>query len=261
MLRPILLTACVACVACVACLACATTSVDATQPSMPAADAVARPDLVSFVAASPALVQARAGAEARLAARGLALHVATTITLHTDPRSFMEASGQGDPELRAWTTYDEIHLMPLSSWTHVDAKSIEERLAHELCHAALYQNFASGERARAARIPRFFDEGACSVVAGQGARRLSAHQVVALAPRMPLDIATFRDDPELAYAAAHHAMALLDARYGPMFFSTLIRDAARDGSAGCVERALERVLATGVEGLWQLLVDSVGEAA
>lgn len=232
------------------------------------ATAAARPDdagaprvvLQAGVLPARVLAEAVPEATARLAARGFALRQSTRVVVHPDPMSFFRATGQHDPGLRAWTTFETVHLMPLDVWAQADHAAVVERLAHELCHAALYQSFGSEARARAAAIPRFFEEGTCSVIAEQGPRRMSKEDVVALAPPMPFDIAVFRGDPDVAYAASHHALALLDETRGRFFLVGIVADAAREGGPGCVERALARAVGTDVPGLWRLLVDSVEQA-
>lgn len=208
---------------------------------------------------APAAIIASALPEAlaRLDTRGFVLRRVTRVVVHTDEAGFFQATGQDDPGLRAWTTFDTIHLMPLQLWAQSDRAAVVERLAHELCHAAIYQRFGTEKRARAAELPRFFEEGTCSVVAGQDARRMPKEHVVALAPPMPFDVAVFRGDPEIAYAAAHHAMALLDETRGPGFLASIVDQAATDGGPGSIERALEKAIGTSVEGLWRMLVDSV----
>lgn len=232
------------------------------------ATAAARPDdagaprVILQTGAWPARILAAAVPEAtaRLAARGLALRRSTRVVVHPDPTSFFRATGQHDPGLRAWTTFATVHLMPLDVWAQADHAAVVERLAHELCHAALYQSFGSEERARGAAIPRFFEEGTCSVIAEQGPRRMSREETVALAPPMPFDVAVFRGDPDIAYAASHHTLALLDETRGRSFLVGIVDHAAREGGPGCVERALARAVGTDVHGLWRLLVDSVEQA-
>jgi hypothetical protein len=197
----------------------------------------------------------------RLAARGFTLSETTRIVVHASPFEFARATGKTDAELRAWTTFRTVHLMPLDLWHDSTPEAVVERVAHELCHAAIYQRFGSEERARKAAIPRFFEEGTCSVVAGQEARRMPRDHVVALAPPQPLHREIFHGDPELAYAAAHHVMALLDERHGPSFLARIVEEAAADGAAGSIERAILRATGLDPEGLWQLLVDETNASS
>jgi hypothetical protein len=197
---------------------------------------------------------------ASLLAWGLVLRVDTTVIVHADDASFRAATGQREPDLRAWTTFRTVELAPLSSWSDASPTGVRERLTHELCHAALYQRFRDDDGARAARIPRFFEEGACSVVADQGARRIRLEDTVALAPPMPLTVDVFEGDPQLAYSASHHLMALVAEKHGDHVFARILDEAVKDGAPGCVERALEKVTGADVRALWQMVIDSAGMA-
>jgi hypothetical protein len=158
-------------------------------------------------------------------------------------------------QLRAWTVFDAVHLAPLATWRDSTDDAVLARLTHELCHAGVEQRFGSAERARAARIPRFFEEGACSVVAAQGPARLSLDEVRARAAHdtPPLDPDSFTRDPQLAYAAAHHLMHAL-VEHDPHAFRRILDRAVDDGAAGCVERAIEAETARSVADLWRELM-------
>ena len=195
---------------------------------------------------------------------GLAITRAVVVT-HGTLEAFIRATHQAEYTLRAWTTFDRVDLAPLSSWNKRSDDNVSARLAHELCHAAVYQAFGSQERAKSARVARFFFEGACSVVAGQGDERLPLVDVVTrarldpIAASHPFDAALFHDNPALAYAIAHHAMAWVVAHAdtdAPHVFARVIRAAADDGAPGCVERALAKETGLDVDALWRAVVDS-----
>lgn len=196
---------------------------------------------------------------AALEARGLRLRGAPRIIVHGDGRSFREASGQIDPALRAWSTWSTVHLMPLSTWTRHDAEGVLQRITHELCHIAIYQRFGTEARARAVRIPRFFDEGTCSIVAGQ--IRPDLMTIAFVAPPNPLEPGLFIADPEIAYAAAHHAIAFLDGTLAPGWLDEVLARAAADGAPGAVERALLAVSGYDSASLWRAVVAKLAAPA
>lgn len=195
---------------------------------------------------------ALAPARAALASRGLLLAHPPRIVMHADADAFATATGQLDPSLRAWSTWDTVHLMPLSTWARHDEAALQQRMTHELCHIALYQRFGSEQRARAAKIPRFLQEGVCSVVAGQ--QRPDLRTTASLAS--PLAARAFVTDPELAYAAAHHAMAFLDRRLGPAWLQQVLARAVLDGD---VARALLDVTGYDAVTLWRAVLTSAGD--
>lgn len=128
----------------------------------------------------------------------LGLRVPSTIIVHDDVHAFVMATGQTTPSLRAWSTYDTVHLLPPETWT--DPTSTTPRLAHELCHLALWQRVG---RERAKNIPRFVGEGVCSVVAGQGEQRMPVDQVRAAASDDDARAIDFDDDAAFSYGYAH----------------------------------------------------------
>lgn len=195
-------------------------------------------------------------AHARLLDRGLALPRGLTVVVHEEPGEFRTATGQGELALRAWTTFERVHLLHPRHWGDDSPATRTARLTHELCHAALLHHFVDMDAAVAARIPRFFTEGACSVVAGQ--ERLALVLVIAASRgALPLTIDAFARDPELAYGASHALALELERAHGPRVFATVMEAAATDGAAGCVERALLKLTgARDVPALWQRVVDS-----
>lgn len=197
-------------------------------------------------------------AQLRLRQHGLALRPRTlSIVVHDEVEAFRAATGQNEPALRAWTTFERMHLLHPRHWGDDSEATRTQRITHELCHAALLHHFADEAAARAARIPRFFTEGACSVVADQ--ERLPPDEVVTRATgELPLTIDAFARDPEGAYAASTAVARLLVEEHGPLVFTRILSAAAQDGAAGCVERALlKRSGDRDVPALWQRVVDTV----
>lgn len=192
---------------------------------------------------------------ALLKARGLVIEHTPHIIVHADAMSFFAATKQTDTATRAWTTWSTVHLMPLSTWAKHDDEGVRQRVTHELCHVALYQRFGSEQQAKAARIPRFFEEGLCSVVAQQ--ERPDLVTIAYVAPPMPFEMTHFLADPEVAYAAAHHAIAFLDRKLEPAWLDDVLDKASKDGTAGCVERALLSVTGYDAASLWRAVLDSL----
>lgn len=196
-------------------------------------------------------------AQRSLRAHGLALRPGTTsIAIHQTTASFVAATGAEQPALRAWTSWGAVHLLHPRLWGDDSDVVRTQRLTHELCHAALLHAFTDEQTAIAARVPRFFTEGACSIVAGQ--ERLSTADVIAgAAGALPLTADWFVRDPDVAYGAARALAAMLERDHGPRVFAAVMESAARDGRAGCVERALLTVAgAVDVPSLWRRVVDS-----
>jgi hypothetical protein len=166
-------------------------------------------------------------AAARLVAAGLRWRVPVHIVVHDDVDSFVKATGQTTPTLRAWTTWDTVHLLPRDTWRSADVDAAASRLAHELCHAALLQRADDVAAARAHPVPRFVAEGLCSVAAQQGHARLSLDELrAAIVDGARVD---FDDSPAFSYAYAHHVFAAVVACRGP---GALVAawDAAADGA-------------------------------
>ncbi len=186
---------------------------------------------------------------------------ATRLVVHDTTASFVAATGHDEPALRAWTTWSAVHLMHPRRWGDDSEATRTERITHELCHAAVLHAFADQAAAVAARVPRFFAEGACSVVAGQA--RLPLGAVVARAAgALPLTVAWFTDDPDVAYGASHALAALVVRDHGTGAFARILEDAARDGRPGCVERALLALTgAPDVVALWRRAVDRSVDSA
>jgi hypothetical protein len=109
---------------------------------------------VVVVGNAPWVLAALPAARDRLRDFGLELRLTTTITVHANVDSFIAATGQTDGNLRAWTTFHEVHLLDRWTWHNTDDTHTRARITHELCHAALYQALGADEAAaRAARPP------------------------------------------------------------------------------------------------------------
>ena len=145
------------------------------------------------------IVDALPAACARVQGAGLRPAGAVPLRVHHDVDGFVAATGQLVDTLRAWSTIDGIDVLTLASWHRRDDEALRRRLAHELCHVALFQ------RTRAGRPPpRALAEGICSVAAGQADERLSRDEVGRrIAAGETID---FVDDSAFAYGVAHHVV-------------------------------------------------------
>lgn len=167
---------------------------------------------------------------------GLGWRRPARVTVHHSVDSFVEATGQTTDSLRAWTGWDHMHLLTLSSWADQGRDAVARRLTHEACHIGLLQRFGDEDQARQAHLPRALTEGFCSVVADQGGERLDKAAVQeALAAGRPMD---FVDDSPFAYAVAHHVVAAIAACRGDAALLGLFDDVAAGATvAGALGRA------------------------
>lgn len=171
-----------------------------------------------------------------------AMNAPITITIHPSHEALEHAAGrQGYEWLRAWARYQTIEFQSPRTWgiLAVPDRKIEELLAHELTHCAMYQASGSDVTWMFKEIPRWFSEGIATVTAGQGYRYGGLAAIKAFyqeklpgsaggepgrrGPRMPV---AFHGDPiidpdpiymeqsDVVYGAAHHAAEFLFARYG-----------------------------------------------
>jgi len=140
----------------------------------------------------------------RVSRRGLQISAEVDVVVHASADAFVAETGQLHETVRAWSRYNRVDLLTLASWQRRDGDDVVARLAHELCHQAIWQRCGSEDAARAAKMPRAWVEGLCSVVAGQGAERMPKDAVVAdVASGRAVD---FDDDSTFAYAVAHHVV-------------------------------------------------------
>jgi hypothetical protein len=167
-----------------------------------------------------------------------------TIVIHPSHAALEEAVGRDGYEwLRAWAQFDRIDLQSPRTWRLLGARDreVRELLTHELTHCAMYQLAGKGTDWSVKGIPRWFSEGLASVSAGQGYRRLAIAELTTYyeaslpgsgdgfagasaraARAIPFGVGDplvdpdpiYREQSEVVYAAAHHAMEFLLARYG-----------------------------------------------
>jgi hypothetical protein len=174
----------------------------ATVPQAPPSRTLDLPELgarVVVVGAAGFVIAALPAASARLQAFDLQLKQETAIVVDVDVYAFVRATGQTNPALRAWSTDKTVHLLPPSTWRDSSPLAAEKKLAHELCHVALWQAHPQ------ARIPRFVVEGLCSVVADQESSRQPRASVIELL-REGREV-DFDDDTAFSYGLAHHTFA------------------------------------------------------
>lgn len=198
----------------------------------------------------------------RLAAFDLALRERTELRLHAGRASFVRDSGKDAPWLRAWASYEVVHLLPPATWRDGGAEARVERIAHELTHAAMFQRL--GDEPAATRIapPFWFNEGACSVVAGQAHRRMPLAIAIERAGNdNPLlgGSAVAAKDHQLAYGVAHHAVQLLIDRHGSGTIADVLERARVDGRRGAVGRAVRELYDVTGAGLWAALRSRAAE--
>lgn len=168
------------------------------------------------------------------ATRFAPLRAPVAVVLHPGHGSLEEAAGRpGVGWLRAWARFSTVDLEAPSAWTPAATPAqLEELLAHELAHCAMYQAAGSEESWAWLELPLWFREGMASVAADQGRRRLPPAALAAFyegppggparhagAPRAGGDPLSdpeplYADRPELVYSAAHHAFSFLLRRYG-----------------------------------------------
>lgn len=160
----------------------------------------------------------------RLQRYGLVWQHPVTIDVHSEPSTFIRATGQTVPTLRAWSTWQRVDLLATDTWSRATDVDVEQRLTHELCHLGSWHRATTEARAR--MLPRFVSEGVCSVVADQQRLRLDAATV-----HNDLDngrAIDFTNDSPFAYAVAHHVVAGLVVCRGASAVTTLL-DAIYDG--------------------------------
>lgn len=169
------------------------------------------------------IVDALPAACARLDAAGLIPVGDVPLRIHDDVDAFVAATGQLVETLRAWSTVDGVDLLTPASWHRSDDVAQQRRVAHELCHVALFR------RTRAGRPPpRALAEGICSVAAGQADERLPLEEVRRRAAAG--EAIDFVDDSAFAYGVAHHVVEGIWRCRGPAGLLSAV-----DAMAGSVE--------------------------
>ena len=177
-------------------------------------------------------------AAARVARWG-GLRQPVTITIQPDHDALEAAAGRpGYRWLRAWARYATVDVQSPRTWTFFGAsdREVEELLAHELAHCAMYQQTASEWTWPYKGTPLWFLEGFASVTAGQDRKHGSVEELwrfyrdaapgdgggdgPALWAAPPEDDPVahperiYREHDEVVYSAAHHAFRFLLSRYG-----------------------------------------------
>jgi len=168
-----------------------------------------------------------------------------TVTLHRDHAALEAAVHRpGYDWLRAWARFQTVDLQSPRSWglLGVPDRRIEELLAHELTHCAMYQRAGDELTWMYKEIPRWFSEGIASVTAGQGYRyggpedlwtfylsrlpgtgsgdgepgRSRARSRPAALPGDPIvdPDPIYQEQSHVVYGAAHQAAEFLIRRYG-----------------------------------------------
>jgi hypothetical protein len=195
---------------------------------------------------------------ARLGACSLALARRSELRQHQTQAAFARATGKRSPWLRAWAGYAVVHLLPPATWSDPARPARVERLAHELTHLAIYQGLGDEADARRVAPPFWFVEGAASVVARQGARRLPLAEVVARArDRNPLvrADALLEREHHLAYGAAHHAVEALFADHGLDVVARVVAAARKAPQRGALGRAVREVCGVDADALWSRVAE------
>ena len=181
------------------------------------------------------------------AQRFVPLVAPVTLTLHPSHEDLERAvDREGYGWLRAWARQRTVDIQSPRTWGLWGAgdREVEELLAHELTHCAMFQAAPAGRGEGAwalLDVPRWFAEGMASVAAGQGHRRASVEKlrqhwsdVTAGAgdgwlgsrpgtsgldpeprgdPLLDPD-PLYRERADLVYGAAHHAFAALVEQHG-----------------------------------------------
>lgn len=182
---------------------------------------------------------------------GFRFRTKVAVIAHRDISEFVEATGRTNGRLRAWSTWDHVHLLDRAYWRDSSDGVAIARLTHELVHVGMFQTFASKSHALRAAIPFFFLEGAASVIARQSDARMPLSLLKARNTTLPVR----QTGGAEAYGAAHHAGAFLAREFGNGIFADVTRLAASDGAEGAVERALKEKTGLSPASLWQRTLD------
>lgn len=137
------------------------------------------------------------------------------VRIHADHDGLEQAIGrQGFPWLRAWAQYLTVHLQSPRTWGIPWKSQLEELLAHEMTHVAMYQAISGPHDWDKRYVPLWFREGMASVSAGQGYRRGSEAEISAQLRQMPLDPFSGNEEvlrlhKDLVYDSSHWAFRFL----------------------------------------------------
>lgn len=159
------------------------------------------------------------------------------LRLYADHAAFEEGIHFREvPWLRAWATYDTIHLQAPSSWGGQSVREHTERLlTHEMTHVVMYQRAGTREDWYRKPLPLWFREGMALVTAGPDdaypVERLRAWYLQADFAADPFEDgeALLRTHPREVYALSYLAFADLQARTGHAALATLL-DQVRAGA-------------------------------
>lgn len=133
-----------------------------------------------------------------------------TITIHPTHAALEAAARKpGHEWLRAWARLDAVDVQSPRTWSTgcLSDAELEQLLAHELTHCAMYQYLGRGAPA-ARTVPVWFREGMASVAAGE------RHGPAAGGAGALAAAASYRTASALAYATADSAFRLLIALHG-----------------------------------------------
>jgi hypothetical protein len=127
-------------------------------------------------------------------------------------------------------------------------------LTHELCHAALEQAFGAPIHPR---VPRWFGEGVCTVLAGQGDDRMALADVVTAGRDAEvLDDAAFAGaDLQRGYGASYALMRAVDEQLGTDAFALMLARAVASASSEPFARAFTDVVGIDRDSAWRRVVD------
>ncbi|HTP28560.1 MAG TPA: hypothetical protein VMK12_23245 [Anaeromyxobacteraceae bacterium] len=176
------------------------------------------------------------------------LRVPVTITVHPTHEALELAAGRSSYGwLRAWARYSTIEVQSPRTWSASPSpQELEQFMAHELTHCAMYQSVADERSWVHKAVPLWFREGMASVTAEQGHRRAGPESVrefyaaaatdneasggseggEARTPRGdPLSDPErlYRSEDEIVYGTAHLAFGFLLDRYGEDRIRRLLR--------------------------------------
>ena len=190
----------------------------------------------------------------RLSDFSFRLRLPTEIRLYATTQDFRRATQKHAEWLRAWAGYRVVHLLPPSLWRNDSREIRAARLTHELSHVALFQSFSSEAAAKEKSIPVWFLEGAASVCAKQGSRRMPVALVCRRSgDQNPLvEPALWRRDHHLLYGAAHAAVAALVGQQGQDVVSKVIKSHASKVPVP-FEQTLKSVTGQDASGLWKTI--------
>jgi hypothetical protein len=145
------------------------------------------------------------------------LRTPVTITIHATHAELETAARQpGFAWLRAWARLDSIELQSPRTWSSgmISDAEMEQLLAHELTHCAMYQSLPR-DPAVGRSVPIWFREGMATVAAGErhtppAGGLPGGRGALALAAAASV----YRTESSLVYATADAAFRLLVERHG-----------------------------------------------